>query len=203
MTIRRGAAWGRAVAPPDGLVVALSDADVVQALGEHPTAPVAVGGGDLARTLGNPPIVGRPTLNALEIDLVEVRLDGGRPHRACAHVVLRPPWWRGGWLRGAAVVVMNAEYLGRWDVAPRGHPNDGRAEVFEVASSMGVRTRLRARRRARTAAHVPHPDIVQRSIRAAQWSFPNPVEVTVDGRRVGAARTIDIAVVPDAATVLA
>jgi hypothetical protein len=50
---------------------------------------------------------------------------------------------------------------------------------------------------------VPHPDIVQRSIRAAHWSFPNPVEVTVDGRRVGAARTIDIAVVPDAATVLA
>ena len=55
---------------------------------------------------------------------------------------------------------MNAQYLGRWDVAPRGHPNDGRVDVLP-------RRRRRCRRatgcRARAAlpqgTHVPHPQL--------------------------------------------
>jgi len=204
MTIRPGSAWGRAVPPPDRLVVARTDADVVDAVERSAATGTAVGigGGDLARTLGDPSLVGRPTLNELTIDLLEVRLDGVAV-RACAHVTARLPWSRGGWLRGPVLIVMNAEFLGPWDVAPRGHPNDGRAEVFEVAASMRLRVRLDARRRARTAAHVPHPDIVQRSVRSADWTFPTALDVHVDGRRVGAARQLAIAVVPDAATVYA
>jgi len=211
VTIGKGGAWGREVERPADLVVARDDADLAARLqrqrADATRAPVAVRSGDLARTLGSAPVDGRPTLNELPIDMVTVRLgDVEAPDRsvpACAHVVICSPWWRGGWLRGRAVVVMNAEFIGHWDVAPRGHPNDGRVEVFEVDPRFGIRQRLAARRRARTATHVPHPLITTRSVRAADWSFESPMAVLADGVRVGVAREVAIAVVADAAVVYA
>lgn len=206
MTIGRGGAWGREVEPPADLVVARDDADLAARLERRRTdataAPVAVRSGDLARTLGSASVDGRSTLNELPIDMVTVRL-GELEVPACAHVVIRSPWWRGGWLRGRTVVVMNAEFIGDWDVAPRGHPNDGRVEVFEVDARFGIRQRIAARRRARTATHVPHPLITTRSVRAADWSFESPMTVLVDGVRIGAGREIAVTVVADAALVYA
>ena len=211
MTIGKGEAWGREVQRPSGLVVARDDAELAARLQRQRTdatlEAVAVRSGDLARTLGRAPVDGRPTLNELPIDMVSVLLgDVESPDRsllACAHVVIRSPWWRGGWLRGSAVVVMNAEFIGDCDVAPRGHPNDGRVEVFEVDSRLRARQRLAARRRARTATHVPHPLITTRSVRTAQWSFGSQMTVVVDGQRIGSARNVAIAVVADAAVVYA
>ena len=120
---------------------------------------------------------------------------------ACAHIIIRNPWWRGGWWRGSVVVVMNAEYIGEWDVAPRGHPNDGRVEIFEVGSSFGVRRRWQARRRVHSATHVPHPGIDTRPVRTASWSFRVPKSILVDGRRIGSARVVEVTVAPDAAVV--
>ena len=211
MTIGKGEAWGREVQRPSGLVVARDDADLAARLQRQRTdatlEPVAVRSGDLARTLGRAPVDGRPTLNELPIDMVSVALgDVESPDRsllACAHIVIRSPWSRGGWLRGSAVVVMNAEFIGDCDVAPRGHPNDGRVEVFEVDARLGTRQRFAARRRARTATHVPHPLIATRSVRTAQWSFESQMTVVVDGQRIGSARDVAIAVVADAAVVYA
>jgi diacylglycerol kinase family enzyme len=97
------------------------------------------------------------------------------------------------------LVVMNAEFLGSWDVAPRGHPNDGRAEVFEAGKDLTLRQRLAARKRLRTATHIPHPAIATRSIRQASWDFAKPMAITVDGRRCGRHTRIDVVVTPDAA----
>lgn len=205
MTIRPGEPWGSRVARPVDLVVAADDAALARALGERATSggpAVAVGGGDLGRTLGSPRLEGRSTLNALPLDLVEVRLDGGATtHLAAAHVTARRPWTSGGWLRGEALVVMNAEFLGRFDVAPRGHPNDGRVETFAIGAQMGMRERLAARRRARTGGHVPHPAITVRSVRRATWNFPRPLVITADGRPIGRARSLEIVVAADAGVV--
>ena len=67
----------------------------------------------------------------LPIDLLEVATDRGAAI-ACAHVLVRSSWSRGGWWHGPVIAVMNAQFLGDWDVAPRGHPNDGRVEVVEA-----------------------------------------------------------------------
>jgi hypothetical protein len=204
MTIKPGASWGRQVAPPDDLVVVDGDASLVAALGRQDGRPVAVHSGDLARTLGVAAPGRRTTVNELPIDLVEVRLDGAdEPLVACAHVIARSPWTRGHWWRGPVLAVMNAEFIGDWDIAPRGHPNDGRAEVFEVDSSMSARDRWSARRRLRNATHVPHPQIATRSVRHATWTFPQPLVVIVDGHEVGQASSLAIQVVPDAAVVYA
>jgi hypothetical protein len=208
VSVRKGEAWGREVVRPVDLVFARDDADLATRLergrGDRGAPAMAVRTGDLARTLGSAPVDGRQTLHELPVDLLAVRLGAGeRTLPACAHVVIRSPWWRGGWLRGRAVLVMNAEFIGEWDVAPRGHPNDGRVEVLEVGSEFGVRQRLAARRRVRTATHVPHPMIATRSVRAASWSFESPMTVLVDGVRVGTERSVDVTVVADAGVVYA
>ncbi len=207
MTIKPGEPWGRSVPRPSDLLVANSDADLAATLSQQHERPVAVAAGDLARTLGviaggSEPIGARQTFHEYPIDLLEVRLDGAEePLVACAHVVARSPWSRAQWLRGQILAVMNAEFIGGWDVAPRGHPNDGRAEVFDVDASMSVRDRFAARRRLLTGTHVPHPRIATRSVRTGSWTFERPLDVIVDGHVVGRASTLALAVVPDAAIV--
>jgi hypothetical protein len=209
MTIKPGQPWGRAVARPDDLVVVGSDAELASMLSIGTGTAIGVDGGDLARTLGVTPTSAvsaatRPTVNEFPIDLLEVHIDtADEPLLACAHVIARSPSSRGGWLRGRIVAVMNAEFIDRWDVAPRGHLNDGRVEVLDVAPSMTVRERLAARRRLANATHVPHPRIATRSVRSASWDFETPLDVFVDGRRVGRTTTLSIAVVADAAHVYA
>ncbi len=202
MTISPRTPWGRQVERPEQLDVIHGDHELATALARRPPGAIGVGSGDLARTLGVTSSEIRPLVNELPIDLLEVRLDDATaPVVACAHVVARSPWARGGAWRGRLVAVMNAEFIGAWDVAPRGHPNDGRAEVFDVDPSMSPRQRFFARRRLRTATHVPHPLISTRSIRSARWDFPRPVEVIVDGRRVGRCATLHVDVLADAAIV--
>jgi hypothetical protein len=208
VTIEKGTPWGREVPRPTALTIADDDRAVVVALTDRPqsdgpTPHVALSGGDLARTVGATGPRDRERLNELPIDLMEIRLDDAAPIVACAHLVARSPLIRGSWWRGQVLAVMNAEFFDEYDVAPRGHPNDGRVETFLVDAAMPLRERLAARRRLATGTHVPHPAIATRSVRNATWSFPSGVEVSIDHRRAGRARTIEVTVRPDAAVVLA
>jgi len=209
MTIKPGQAWGRPVPRPPDLVVVHSDVELANAISQERGLPIGVGGGDLARTLGVTSasagtLATRPTVNEYLIDLLEVRIDGAEePIVTCAHVVARSPWRSGHWLRGRILVVMNAEFIGEWDIAPRGHPNDGRVEIVDVDASMTARERLAARRRLPTGTHVPHPSITTRSVKTGSWQFERPLDVVADGRRVARASSLSIDVLADAATVYA
>jgi YegS C-terminal NAD kinase beta sandwich-like domain len=199
VTIGPGGEWGRPVAPPARVQVATSDAEVVRLLHDG-AGSVMVAGGDLARTLGTVPSSPRETVLELPIDLLEVITDRGAAV-ACAHVVVRSSWRRGGWWRGQVIAVMNAEFRGDWDVAPRGHPNDGRVEVVE-ADTLSWRERLAVRRRLRHGTHVPHPRITVRPLREASWEFPRGHVVSIDGGAAFPTRSLSIKVLPDAAVIL-
>lgn len=201
MTISKGEAWGSVVTRPTDLVLVADDAALCEVLSRR-DVPVAPTAGDLHRTVGARDIDGLHEVLELPVDLLDVTIDEGA-HQACAHVQLRRPTRRGGWWSGPVLMVMNAEFIGQWHVAERGHPNDGRAEFCGWDGAFGVRDRLEARRRLPTAMHVPHPAISTGSFRTRSWSYDESLEVLVDGRRVGRSRSLTVAVRPDAATMYA
>ena len=198
MTIRRGHSWGEAVTSPHDLLVLSSDSAVRAVVVSHreqgnDIPPVGLAGGDLARTMGGgtpgrfPGEVVRAPLDVLRLDA-----DGQRTW-AVAHVVARRRWWR-----GELLLAMNAQFLGEFDVAPRSHPNDAKVDVVHVGWQMGLRTRLAARRRARTGTHVPHPQISVRQTPGTTVRFRRPLTVWVDGERWMDATELTVTVEPDA-----
>lgn len=201
MTIRPGEPWGHTVDRPVDLRLATTDAQLARLLDDGTGLPTAATSGDLARTLGNPPVGSSDRLVAAPIDLLQVSIDDDVGAVAVAHVVARSPRWRGSWWRGPVIAVMNAEFMGEWDVAPRGHPNDGRVEVFETLPGFGFRERLAGVRRLPTAAHVPHPLVQTRSARSAAWTFERPLEILADGVPLGSSTALEVRVRPDAATI--
>jgi hypothetical protein len=191
MTIRRGQDWGEVIAPPADLVDVATDADAAEAVVAGRSVRLCAG--DLWATLGAR--TRDPTVIRFPVDLLRVEADG-RPFSAIAHVVARRSWWR-----GRIVAVMNTDHLGRWDVAPRAHPNDGLADVVEVDPAMGVRARWQAWRRLSTGTHLPHPLVHNRRITAERWTFEPPLRLWVDGVERGTVRSLAVAIEPDGATV--
>jgi len=201
VTVERGRPWGTAGALPDDGVVVGSDAEarhVVEAARRagRPLPPLGLLGGDLARTVGGTGDASRLQTGGvvLAVDVVSVLLDG-RQFWFVAHLVARRRWWR-----GRVVAVMNAEWLGRFDVAPSSHPNDGRVDVLDGA--LPLADRVKARRRLPTGTHVPHPAITQRHVAAWTARFEPPLRIWLDGEAVGPARDVVVRVEPDALTVV-
>ena len=197
MPISKGEAWGEPGSLPDGAVVVSSDAEASSALEAarregRPSPPLGLTGGDLWRTLG-----GRGALSTVvRCDLGEVLVDG-RLRLFVAHVVVRG---RTLW-RGSALAVMNAQYVGRWDVAPRSHPGDGKLDLVEVAQTMSIGDRWKAWRRLPTGTHVPHPAIKERRVTAIQLDVASQ-QVVLDGRSIAGAKALSVRVEPDALTVV-
>jgi hypothetical protein len=199
MVIRKGEPWGTTVARPAELVVVGSDRELARWLMEHREVPVAVSAGDVHRTLGAPTAASggvAPEVRRVPMDVLRCELDGVEL-LAVAHVVARHGGPT-GWWRGPVHAVCNAQFIGRWDVAPSGHPNDGRAEVVEVRPDMPARQRHGAWRRLPTGRHVPHPSIRSAHGSSAHWEFERPLDVYVDGRRHRRVRSLRVTVEPDA-----
>ena len=204
MTVRRGAAWGTLGPAPDGLVLVRTDAElgaIVNAARSTgtPLPPCGLLGGDLMRTVGGTGDAGRfdGVVVAMPVDIVRVRVDDERTAWFASHLVARASWWR-----GPLVAAMNAEFLGDWDVAPRGHPDDGRVGLVEVSARFGVRQRWAARRRLPAGTHVPHPDIATREVAAATLDLSAPTPLQLDGVVWGRARRLELTVEPDVLTVV-
>jgi hypothetical protein len=198
MTIRKGEPWGEPGALPCDGVVVRSDAEARAAVtaarrAGGPLPTLGLLGGDLCTAVGGTGDEDRlrsPQATVVPVDLGEVLVDG-RLHFFVAHLVARKGWWR-----GRVVVAMNAQHLGAWDVAPRGHPNDGRLDVLDGDLPLGDRWKARAR--LRTGTHVPHPRIAVRHVAAVQLELAPGTHVWLDGEDVGTARSLSIRVEPDA-----
>jgi hypothetical protein len=201
--VRKGEPWGVVGRPlPDDGVVVRSDAEaraVVTATRRDgaPVPPLGLLGGDLCRTLGGRGDESRlrsPEAAAFPCDLGAVLLDG-RLHWFVAHLVARGPW-----LRGRALVAMNAAWLGAWNAGPRAHPGDGLLDVYDARVPAGQVLKVRAR--LPTGSHLPHPAIAGRRAPAVQLTLERPLPVRLDGEVVGRARHLSMRVEADALTVV-
>jgi hypothetical protein len=207
--IKHGQEWGSNSLAPDDLVVVTADAGLAKAISDG-YRNITVAGGDMWRTIGahSQTAVPGESARCLPIDVMDVHcqlVDGTMVSRiAVAHVVIRRSNIRGGWLRGPVTVIANAQFLGHWDIAPRGHPNDGRVEITQVDPSMSLRQRLSARSRIKTGAHVPHPSIAVRSDKDFDFRCEDELIKThsnqivwIDGQRIGRVQRLSLEVRSD------
>lgn len=203
MTVRKGEPWGeRAVAPAD-LAHAASDAEAADLVrrGNH---EFMLTGGDMWRTLGGASHAdelldgaGERTMVPVDCLWVDwVQEGSSRREPVFAHAVIRLGNRRRWFRPGDLCFVMNAQFRGSFDVAPRSHPNDGRFEVVTVKSSMSWRQRWLLRRRLVTGTHLPHPCIHVRAV-TDTWRAEQTGTMTLDGVRVGGAEQIQISIRPD------
>jgi hypothetical protein len=195
MTIEKGQPWGTLGVAPSDLVVADDDEAAARAIvaGRH---SVAIKRSDLLRTIGLhgrtvTPHVTEPAL-ILPCDAMRVVLDDKYVITAVSRVQLgtrtRPVAWcsAGG-------------FIGRLNMAPRAHPNDGLVDVLEFARDLPLRTRLAIRRRMRLGDHLPHPQLSMHRASDYEWHDPSRrVAVRVDGKQRGYAHRVRIQVIVDA-----
>lgn len=201
MTVEKGRDWGEAGAAPADTVLVRSDAEARHALeaarrAGEPLPTLGLLGGDLCRTLG-----GRGDAERLRAGGVRVAVDlgvallDGRRHLFLAHLLARRSWWH-----GPVLAVMNAQFVGPWNVAPRAHPGDGRLDILQ--SDLPLGDRWKARRRLASGTHVPHPGIAQTRPSAWTTELARPTPIWLDGERVTDARTLAVRLEPDAVQVL-
>ena len=156
-----------------------------------------VSGGDIAHSLGDPPPpdIG-DTCTEVPIDALRVLITftNGSTHTqiAASHVMI------GDWLRGRLVCVSNGGFIGRKNVSPRAHPNDGFFDLMTIDPSMGIQQRLRARKKSILGTHVPHPLV--ETVRARSLAFSSlsrSESLRVDGRSISTWEAVQIEIVPD------
>ena len=199
MTIERGRSWGRQRPLAADAPVVADDAalrhhvEISRRAGERPPA-VGLIGGDLCRTLGGLGDVDRlrsAAATTFTVDVVRAVVDERRELWFAAHLVgRRPLWW--GW----AVVAMNAQWCGEWDLGPRSHPGDGLLDL--TSGSLPLGDRLEARRRARSGSHLPHPALRTSRVSSIELALPRALTLRLDGVVEGRARHLFVAVEPDA-----
>ncbi len=208
MTIQRGQPWGRtAPLPPDAPIIS-TNSELRQTVSDQrseagTSQPIGVLGGDLWQVVGAPggglQRLRSDQAHTAQIDLISVRADGENLW-ACVSVLARTSWWY-----GPVVAVMNAEFAGRWRIAPAAHPNDGRLHVLEMGINgppLRLRERFVARGRLRTGSHIPHPAISVRRVTDADFRFERPLQLWLDGERIGKCQQLSVRAVPDAAEIV-
>lgn len=204
MPIAKGEDWGRSGSLPPGAPIAADDAalsrEIEFARGQGAARPVCgVIGGDLWRTLGAPP-GGRERLRhgaptEVVVDVGWVRIDEREiEHAFVAHCIARTRFW------GETLAVMNAEWLGEWDIAPKSHPGDGWLDITEAELSWPERQKVRER--LPTGTHLPHPDLRTSRVREGEFEFNRPRRLYVDGAPFARASRLEIRVEPASLTVL-
>jgi hypothetical protein len=202
VTIGKGQPWGApGTLPADGVVVrtdAAARAVVEAARRAGDDIPVlGLLGGDLCKTLGGLGDDARlrsPEAMIFPIDIGRARLDD-EEHWFVAHAIARGPMWI-----GRVVAVMNAQWLGEWDLGPRAHPDDALLDVTDGALPLG--DLAKARRRVRLGTHLPHPALRTSRVGELDAAFDRPRAVWLDGERIGRFRRLQVSVEPDAARVV-
>lgn len=204
--IRKGEAWGEEIVLRGDERRAATDVEAARLLAAGtPEDVVVLVGGDLhhslggraggelaARTPGGGPASGGSSsapVIALPVDLIAVTIDG-TTFTGVAHVVARRRWWTGEF-----AVAMGGTHLGRGNLGPRAHPNDGLLDV--TTGRLDLRDRLKARRRAPAGTHVPHPALRTARVRSDTWTFERPTTIRVDGVAVARTRHVELEALPD------
>ena len=206
MTIRKGEHWGESCSAPSGLIEFSNE----RALGIHirdvgVIAAAVLKSGTLTRALGVNSLLGERSQIKVVVDLIKIRfVDVAGCERADFAVgsvlIGRKPWL------GEICIASNSGYLGKRELMPKAHPNDGVFDLLIVHRAMGLRDRLQALRRVNTSNHIPHPDLSVKQ--ASVFAWPGDLDglpsarcrLNVDGESLGLISSVKLEILPDAMT---
>ncbi len=187
MVVHRGQNWGSIGTPDASLPVARDEAHAGQLI-EQGVREFVLTSGDLLRTVGASSPTPNCSYRRLPIDLMRIRMVDLRgrssDHLSMSHCLVRRRFVSGGVLFGPVTVICNSQYLHGRDVAPRGHPNDGKVEIVEFSQRLSFRQRLLVLQRMKTGDHLPHPFIAVRQV-LERVELNATGFVVNDGRRIG------------------
>jgi hypothetical protein len=193
MTLEKGVSWGVSGTVPHGSARADSDAEVARAASSE---AVIVTGGDLHRGVGQPRAKNSgDDCMLLPIDAMEIVVTSPSGETSVRHAVAHVCVGRFGTRRGFAGLV-NAGFVDGLNLAPRGHPGDGRVELVIFDESVPWRQRRLARKRAQTGSHVPHPSIHLSAV--GEWTRERAKgeALYIDGCMVESWSKIEVTVLP-------
>lgn len=158
MTIEKGQPWGHSIAVP--LTTRDVNSDWQLAQGGKEDIHILLGG-DLHSTLGHPTgIKPGDTRTLVHIDAMECTItDHSSSYSLLASATVEIGRWVNPIRPSRYIVVTNGGLLDNRNIAPRAHPNDGVLDLMSIDASMPLRDRILSTRRARTGAHLPHPNI--------------------------------------------
>lgn len=192
--ITRGEQWGIPTTRTHADIVVRGDRDLASRSKE---LRLIVQTGDIAHSLGDPvsPQVGAECLE-VPIDALRVNIsmrDGSNVSTlASSHVMI------GHWLHGRLICVSNSGFIGKKNISPRAHPNDGFFDVMSLQPSMGLQQRVLARHKSTLGTHVPHPLVESGRAKGIEYSSASRFEsLRVDGRRIPSWTAVQIEIVPD------
>ena len=193
MTIEKGVAWGSVQPTPRDVIIATDEASAARAIRDGARC-VALQSGDLLRALGKHDGVGNVQLNdnclVLPCDIFRITLNETTEVVALSSVMAgsrrKPRWW-----------VTSGGFLGKLNVAPRAHPNDGLADALSFGD-LPLRTTWAIRRRMRLGDHLPHPQLTMNRAAHVQWQGTGPTSVRIDGKIHGRFTAVRVVVQPDA-----
>lgn len=191
MTIEKGKPWGSPCIVPPSRIVVGSDRDLARCRAEE---QISLTGGDIWKSLGSPSV---PKINAeateVLIDALEVEIDNGNHLLAASSVEV-------GTFLGLRryLCLANASFVGKRNVAPRAHPNDGALDLLEIGAEISWRQRWTASRRALTGTHVPHPHITSRRVRELLIERESSSEILrIDGMKYSTWSSLRVRILPD------
>ncbi|MEI7623174.1 MAG: hypothetical protein WCJ88_06435 [Actinomycetes bacterium] len=201
MTIRKGSDYGDRRSLAQGSPIATSDAELHDLIADARNSgclPITIGlvGGDLCRTLGGPGDRARlfgDEARQFPIDLILATVDGSE-YPVVSHLIAGTPFGRN------FASAMNAQWWGALDLGPRSHPGDGLIDL--TTGSLRFRQRHAAIRRARTGTHLPHPMLSYRRASTASFDFDRPTRIVIDSTVKMVAKSVSLAVEPDAFSVV-
>lgn len=191
MTIEKGKPWGTPSVVPSTRRVVSTDRELAQCTTED---ECSLSGGDIWRSLGAPEI---PAIGAnatkVYIDAVQIHIDNTHHLFASSSVEV------GSFLgRGRYLCLANSSFVGKKNIAPRAHPNDGSLDYLEIDAEISWRQRWLASRRSLTGTHIPHPKISSRRVREIEIQKQHSSEkMRIDGVVYKEWTSIQIRIWPD------
>lgn len=200
MTIERGKEWGTPVLVPSNVVLVNNDRHLAHMTQEDVCVVI---GGDIWRSLGEPtPKAAGEMATEVRIDALVVRIHtaGLLTEVLASSSVEVGQWWKSlrPFLRQRYVACTNYGEMGKLQLAPRAHPNDGFFDVLSIDSTMSPKQRLLSAKKAKTGTHIPHPNIsITRSQNLAITRSTKNETLKIDGVRIEIWDSVEISIKPD------